>query len=381
MNFWSRFFASVHFTAQGGRCERFLSLCAQQGIPIIRVRPVPGGVEGVMPARFYKQSSYYARRCRTRLSITKRQGLWFQLKHYHGRWGLVVGPLVFCVAVVVMQQLLWSIRYDTSLSMAQQASLQQILYEMDIYEGAILTQEKLVQTEKMILSQNTEFGWISLNFGKGRLVVEAVPAANKPQIEGNEVVDLIAKASGTILEINAQEGFVTKMRGQTVAEGEVLIAAGKEDYAGNNISSHAKGTVVAQVQKTYQCKQPLQYTALIPTGETQHLLSLRIGAKQFFFQKESQQAQALRSVQHRQLSVLGFDLPATIEEELIAPRTQQVITLKEAQAKQAAQMACMQQFYAEFPDAQILFQQEEYSLEQDELVYKVALEFTANIAS
>lgn len=380
-NFWNRLFATIHFTAQGGRYERFLTLCTQQGIPIINVQPIPGGVCATVPARYYKQCSVHARRCRTRLNVTKRQGLWFQLKGYHGRWGLLLGPIVFLVSIGMMQQMLWSIRYDSSLTQPQQQTIQQLLYSMDIYEGAILTQEKLVQTEKMLLSQTAEFSWISLNFAKGRLVVEAVPAANKPEIEGNEAVDLVAKESGTILEINVQEGFAVKTRGQTVAQGELLIAAGKEDYSKTNIESHAKGTVTAQVKKTYLCTQPLQYTALIPTGEIEERLSVKIGTKQYFLQKEIALPQSLKKITHKQLSVLGFCLPATLEEEVVVPRVQTTISLQPKQAEQFAKMACMQQFYSEFPDAQILSMQEESTTEQGDLTYKITLEFIADIAN
>lgn len=377
---WSRIFAQVYFTAQGGSYERFLSLCNQQGIPISHIVPIVGGVKAVIPARFYKRAACNARRCRTQLRVKKRQGVWFVLRQYRGRWGLLLGPALFCVSIVAMQQMLWSIRYDASLTAAQQADLQQVLYSMDIYEGAVLTQEKLIQAEKMILNENTEFGWVSLNFGKGRLVVEAAPAAQKPQIEGNESVDLTAKASGLILDVNVQEGFAVKQKGQTVAQGDTLVQASKQDYTGNSIQTHAKGTVIAQVKQAYQCRQPLQYTARIPTGQTETVSSVRIGSKTFLLSKESQQAQAIKNSRHHQLSVLGFVLPATIEEELVAPTVQQQITLTEEQAVQYAKMACMQQFYTQFPDANILSQSDAWEMEERELVYDITLEFTANIA-
>lgn len=66
------------------------------------------------------------------------------------------------------------------------------------------------------------FGWVSLNFEKGRLVVEASSALQKPAIESNDPVDLVAAADGILLEVNAQEGFAVKSVGQTVAAGDVL---------------------------------------------------------------------------------------------------------------------------------------------------------------
>ena len=107
---WSGLFARVRFVALGGRYERFVSRCAQAGIPLARLRPMPGGVCGVMPARYYKRAAAQARPCRTRLRVKRRQGLWFRLRNYQGRWGLLLGPLAFAAVFVLMQQMVWSIR-------------------------------------------------------------------------------------------------------------------------------------------------------------------------------------------------------------------------------------------------------------------------------
>ena len=214
---WSGLFARVRFVALGGRYERFVSRCAQAGIPLARLRPVPGGVRGVIPARYYKQAAAQARPCRTRLRVERRQGLWFRLRRYRGRWGLLLGPLVFAVVFVLMQQMVWAIRYDPSLTAQQQSRIRQALYSMDIYEGAFLNQTRLRQAEKQMLNQNEDLAWVSLNLTSGRLVVEAAPAQPQPQVEGNESVDLIALTDGLILEMNVQEGFAAKQPGQTVA--------------------------------------------------------------------------------------------------------------------------------------------------------------------
>ena len=39
---WEKCFARVRFCAQGGRYEKLITLCGQQGVPLEHVRPVPG---------------------------------------------------------------------------------------------------------------------------------------------------------------------------------------------------------------------------------------------------------------------------------------------------------------------------------------------------
>ena len=252
---WANCFAGVDFTAFGGRSEKLITLCSRQGVPLYNIRPTADGFTARLAARRYREVSRLARRCGTRLRVRERRGVLFRLRAYRGRWGLVLAPLVFAAAVHLLGQSVWSIRYD-GLDAAARSRVEQMLYSMDICEGAVLTQEKLRLAEKQLMDGDEAFGWVSLNFEKGRLVVEASPALQKPAIESNDPVELVAAADGILLEVNVQEGFAVKSVGQTVAAGDVLVSAYKPDPYEQPVESHAKGLVVAAVKKTYQCVQP-----------------------------------------------------------------------------------------------------------------------------
>ena len=378
---WSGLFARVRFVALGGRYERFVSRCAQVGIPLARLRPVPGGVRGVIPARYYKQAAAQARPCRTRLRVERRQGLWFRLRRYRGRWGLLLGPLVFAVVFVLMQQMVWAIRYDPSLTAQQQSRIRQALYSMDIYEGAFLNQARLRQAEKQMLNQNEDLAWVSLNLTSGRLVVEAAPAQPQPQVEGNESVNLIARADGLILEMNVQEGFAAKHPGQTVAAGEVLVTAAKADRDGALIPIHAKGTVLARFTRNYQCTQPLEYQAYLPTGKVWSRFSLRAAGRRFELPACQPGEQDRCTITHHPLTVLGFALPVTVEEQLVMERQTETVHLSLQQAQDKARLACLRQLFRDFPDARLLSQQQEVAKSENGVTVTVILQVEANIAA
>lgn len=379
-NLWDGLFARVRFAAVGGRYERFVSRCAQAGIPLAHLRPIPGGVRGVMPARYYKQAAAQARPCHTRLRVQRRQGMWFRLRRYRGRWGLLLGPLVFAAAFVLMQQMVWSIRYDSALTTAECSQIRQALYSMDIYEGAILTQTRVRQTEKQLLNQNDGLSWASLNFAAGRLVVEAAPAQPQPAVEGNESVDLTALTDGLILKMNVQEGFAAKQPGQTVAAGEVLITAAKADREGNLIPVHAKGTVLARFNRSYQCTQPLEYQALLPTGRVWSRFSLRAAGHRLELPADPAGENDRVATTHRPLTILGFALPVTVEEQLVMERQMETVQLSVNEAQDLARLACLRQLFRDFPDAQILQQDEEYDVGENGVTVTVRLQVEANIA-
>ena len=378
---WGGLFARVRFVALGGRYERFVSRCAQTGIPLARLRPVPGGVRGVMPARYYRQAALQARPCRTRLRVERRQGLWFRLRHYRGRWGLLLGPLFFAAVFVLMQQMVWAIRYDPSLTAKEQSQLRQTLYSMDIYEGAFLNQTRLRQAEKQLLNQNDGLAWVSLNLAGGRLVVEAAPAQSQPAVEGNESVNLTARTDGLILEMNVQEGFAAKQPGQTVAEGEVLVTAAKADREGEIIPVHAKGTVLARFTRSYQCTQPLEYQAQLPTGRVWSCFSLRAAGQRWELPARQPAELDRCTITHRPLTVLGFALPVTVEEQLVMEQQMKTVQLSQKQAEDQARLACLRQLFQDFPDARILRQEEELVNTENGVAVTLILQVEANIAA
>lgn len=376
---WQRAMAQVEFTALGGRYEHFIDVCTQQGLPISNLVPIPGGVQGLVPARHYRRAAQVGRSCRTRLRVERRRGLWFRMRWLRGRWGMVVGPVLFWVAVLAFGQVVWAVRWSESLTDFQRQQLRQGLYSMHIEEGAVLNQETVRRAEKLLLSQQPDFAWVALNFNRGRLVVEAAPAAQKPAIEGTEPGDLLAKADGLLLEVNTEQGIAAKKKGQTVAEGEVLIQGWRTDRTGAHIPTHAKGSALAQVQKVYQCSQPLTYHALVAQQGVQEHLAIQLLGRRFEWGSQPQQAQALSSTQRSPLQVFGFTLPATVERTLIVPRSTVQVQLTDQQAADYARMACYQQLYQQFPDAVILEHEEDWQQQENQVEYTLWVKFTADL--
>lgn len=375
---WANCFAGVDFAACGGRSEKLITLCGRQGISLYNARPTTDGFTARLPARRYREVSRLARHCGTRLRVRERRGVLFRLRAYRGRWGLVLAPLVFAAAVHLLGQSVWSIRYD-GLDAAARSRVEQVLYSMDICEGAVLTQEKLRLAEKQLMDGDEAFGWVSLNFEKGRLVVEASPALQKPAIESNDPVDLVAAADGILLEVNAQEGFAVKSVGQTVAAGDVLVSAHKPDPYEQPVESHAKGLVVAAVKKTYQCVQPSTYEVQALTGRVASSCRLRLFGHTLELGAQLPESEEVRTV-HRPLTVLGFALPATIEEQYVPQREARQFHLTPDGARQYARFACLAQLYAEFPDAEIIAESRQESWDGGTLTYTMTVDFKADIA-
>lgn len=373
-------FSRVRFTALGGRYERFMNECAALGIPLARVRPQAGGFAASVPARYYKKMHKPARKCQTHLRIIKKTGVWFHLRRYRGRFGLVAGGPLFLAAVVLLQNLVWDVHY-VDMMRHQQVQIGEALYEAGVFEGMWMNQEQLQAAEQQLLQKAEQLGWLSLNFEKGRLVVESAPAQPMPDIEGDETIDLIAAEDGRIISTNIQEGFLLRTAGQTVSKGEVLVSTHKEDRNQIVRSAHAKGTVTALVQKTYRCEQPLVYTAQAATGKTSSHYQVRWAGGEIPIGRTAQPPAGVQvSACQRQLTLAGFALPFTLEETLWVGYDAQEFQLSQKAAREFARYACQKALWEEFPDAQVKTSEETETWGQNVFVYEWTVQFTANIA-
>lgn len=320
-----------------------------------------------------------ARRYRVRLRAQKKAGLCFWLRRYRGRWGLVMGPAVFLLSIALLQNLVWSIRF-VGLNEAQQAEAGRILYSMGISEGTAVTQQMLEAAGQAVMSGQDGLGWVSLNFIKGRLVVEGAPAIPAPSIEPNDPVDLVAAADATLLWLEVQEGYAVRQPGQTVAEGEVLVSAVKEGRDLNPIASHARATVWARLEKSYECAQPLEYSASFATGRLGESCRLRAAGRQLTLWDSTEGLSGQTRTTHAPLTVFGFVLPVTVEKTLLAERQPQAVRLSSRAAREFARYACQNALYDEFPDAELLTVSEQEHWENGRLVLRQTVLFEADIA-
>lgn len=374
-----QWFGAVRFTALGGRYEQLLTACAAGDIPLQQVRPMPGGFTASTPLRCYRRLHPLARRSHTRLRVQKRTGLWFWLRRYRGRWGLLVGPAVFLAAIALLQNLVWSVRF-VGLDAAQQAAVRQALTAAGICEGTAVTQPQLRAAERAILSGQQGLGWVSLNFIKGRLVVEGAAALPKPEIEPNDPVDLVAAADATLLSLTVQEGYALKQPGQTVAEGEVLVSAVKEGQDQQPIPSHARASAWARLERSYTCTQPLQYTARFATGRTAERRTLLAAGHRLPLWDAADELQGETRLSYAPLELFGFGLPVTVETALTAEQAEQTVTLSPAAARQFARYACEQALAEEFPGAKLLTVSEQETWDEGALTLRRTVQFEADIA-
>lgn len=376
----NRLWAGVTFAAVGGRTEVLLQSAAEQGLRIRRVRPLAGGFSAECPARQYPLLLPLARRCRVRLRVLQRHGLYFRLRGTLRRTGLLAGALVFGLLLWQAQGLVWSIEC-VDLTAGQTARALQALREAGIRPGVQITRQLLTAGEYALLESGGEFSWASVNFEKGRLTVEAAAAKPAPEIDGSEIRELVAKSDGQIVSVELEDGTPMVAPGQQVAAGQVLIGTARAERDGSLNYRRAAGVVMARVNWQAEAERPVAPETEVLTGEhtTWYELSaagwsLTLGAG------ETDEAALIRQ-RHTQLSLLGLPLPVAVTEYTAFYRETQALPYSESLALALARLDCLRRLEQQFPGAEILTWQESAGQKDGVLTCRVSAVILADLCT
>lgn len=362
----------VEVSAVGNQAEQLLTR-----IPASRVQAVPGGFRCRVSLGQYRQILPFAERRGIELEIQKQGGMGVALAGYRSRYGLAVGLVVFAFLMVRFETVNWAVRY-VGFTQAEQEIVAAALWENHLNEGQTVTQEKLRQAERQLMEQGSDFGWVTLNFTKGRLVAERTCAENTSPPPQSYQRHLVASTDALIVAMDVQGGFAQKQAGQTVTKGEVLVAATKVSRMGETVMQPTQGRVLGEFTIEYQASQPLREEKEIVTGQGIPWVRLQIG--DHCFTVSGQENPGIGRVQRRGLTLAGFALPATIITTYYPVKEAVTLSLTPRAALEQAQYRCLCALYEQYPDAIIMTEKVEQKIRENVLEYCWKAKIRANIA-
>lgn len=380
MNGLARYLAgSVRFAVTGGRGERFLNACVGAGIPVEHIRPTDTGYEATVPLRDYRRMRPFARRNRCRLRVREKYGAYFALAAYRGRWGILCGLALCALALALGGDLIWNICF-LNFTPEQEASARAMLFEQGIYEGAFQSHEALMRAAGELFIESEDYGWVTLNFVKGRLVVENTRRERPPEPVGAEITNVVAVCDGIVRRVDLAGGYPRVVPGQYVARGQVLVDGMKRNSYERPMYTHAEAAVWAEVENTYLYTQPLRGVAQLPTGEYQSYYTLYLPWGELpLYRGADLSGASQRRVLRRPAAPLGFHLPVLIEELQVRPTRQTEWTLTEDGARDIARSRVLDMLRTEFGVYELLEETAETRVDGDALTLRLHVRFLADI--
>lgn len=375
---WIR--GKVLFSAQGGAYEKLLNRCSEMGISLAGLHPTPFGVQGWMPARDYRKIHRAAYRCHCRVRVEKKRGLPFLLHRYRGRWGLVVGPVLFALVCARLFGLIWCVRYYEVPEQYQQ-EIDRALAENGVLVGSRPTEDSLRRARQVILMNSQDLADVSLNFVRGRLVVEVSTRTQQPDPQRPAAGSIIAEKAGIIEQIEVKHGFAVVTVGQRVEEGELLVTGTYADEkTGSLLITPAQGTIIARTETTYEITQPLQFTAQVPTGETKKRISLLISGREIpLFGGDGREGEIVQTA-CEPISIFGFALPAMLKISTAFPTQEMEISLSAEEAESRARFSLDRALAAEGDTDQIVLRNFSGQLQDGAFVGRLVVERLEDIA-
>ena len=371
--------AAVEFTACNGSTEALLTAAARAGLHPYGVTALPGGFGGRCAAWQYPRLAALARKHRVRLRIRRKLGLYFRLRPLLRRAGLWAGLAVFVPLLLFAQQFVWYA--DTSsLTTGQAARACAVLREAGLQPGAAVTEAKLTAGEYALLHSG-EFSWASLNFAKGRLVVEAAAAKPKPDIAAGTLHGIRARCSGTVVRTNLVSGTMLVVPGQQVEAGQGLIGTARSERDGTLIFAPAAGTVLAQFEWNDTRTVPLEENIFQYTGGCTRSIELLVFGQAFALPAASAPENAVFTTRHYQpeLPLLGLALPCSIRETCRYGQQPETLCRTGEQAAALARLQSLQALYAAWPDAERIARKEDCTVNDGRLNYTVTYTVVADI--
>ena len=367
--------ASVTCRVQGLDVHSFLARLLAEGIPPRGVQRAGFAVQLTVPARHYRRLARIARSLGGKSRVIARRGLYFPLRGILSRAGVFFGAVVFGIGVVCSQQYVWCIRCP-GMEPYQSLPVRAALVQAGIREGSRFT-DALAHTGQTLLMGQGGFGWVSLNFEKGRLVVETAPAAPVPEIASPAGQDLTAAVQAVVTGVQVDAGTAMVRPGDSVLPGAVLIAAARPDREGKPVPGRAAGRVTGRFFVSRQWQQPLPYEVRLPVGRQTLRRSLFVLGHTLHGPGRAPGPGS--QTQYRPVSVLGFALPASWAEDTAPGEKTAAGILTESLARAKARKRCRDDVHTQWDMHQVIQESENFYVEGQVLFYGYRAEIEADI--
>lgn len=312
-----------------------------EGYIFSKLRPTENGYEfnctvfnaDAITARLDELCAHY--------EIISKKGMPFMVGNRIRRPGLMVGAALALFLVFASTRLVWDVRVECAEEYDEPAALS-ALAELGVYTGARLHSIDVYKAEQSFLINNPRYSKIVINL-EG--TIASVQLRLRDTVEHKEekegAYDIVAKEAGVVHSVTANKGEPAVQKGDTVAEGDVLISGTVIGVRGAYYLYRAEGSVTATVYREYTVIIPLKTNEKVYTGreETKTAYTVLGAELDLFSDEKSSFDYADVVTTGKKIDFLGLHLPVlketvTYKEYILRP-----VTITESEAEQKARVA------------------------------------------
>lgn len=281
----------VRLQAVGAFPERLLNLCAQHEVTFWAVEWRDGQTLALTVLQGHLgRVRELAPRAGCDLTVEGQAGMPSFLTRFRRRYAFLVGLFLSVLVVCIGSRFVLTVEVTGNDRVADAAILSQLRREglrPGVY-GPHLDAKQIALNTQLAME---ELSWVSVNLYGTRAQVVVREVVSPPDLSPQEgTSDIVAKAGGMVLEVDAAAGQAQVHAGDMVSEGEVLICGtvtmeGPQysDIPPRYLHVHAAGRVWARTWRTVRGTMPLTAITKRYTGRERSCWSVTVLDKRINF--------------------------------------------------------------------------------------------------
>ncbi|MGI6576110.1 MAG: sporulation protein YqfD [bacterium] len=274
LHIWYYVSGYICIQVTGINLEKFINLCVSRGIYLWNLKRKGKNITVCMGAGNFYFLRPIVRSTGCQVKILKKRGLPFYRRRLRGRWILIAGAILFCLALYVLSSFIWAVEV---VGVVDPLQIKEVLLKAEEQGARPGVYKSTIDPDELARKINLELphlAWVQVDIQGSLLLIEVVPKEFPSKV--GLPCHLVAERDGVVQEITVLMGEPLVAEGEAVARGQILVSGflGQQPVA-------AQGIVRAIVWHEAYGQYPRWETERRLTGNTHQVVILRAGEWEF----------------------------------------------------------------------------------------------------
>lgn len=372
----------VDIVIEGYYIEKFINICNSKQVNLWNIKK-ENSIKMLASIKIsdFKELKQICRKTKCKVKIQNKKGLPFTIKKYKKRKVFLLFLMLIILTIIVLSNFIWNIEIEGDESIPKEEIMELVKnegLEIGTFKGKVDTKEII----NKIRLERDDVSWVGIDIEGTNAIIKLVKADEKPEIiNEEEYCNIVADRDATILKVSAQNGTPLVKEGDTVTNGDIIIAGWMEGKYTGKQYVHAQGEVQAKVSYTTIEKVYLKETKKVETGESENRYSVKINNFQINLLKTLPKFQKYDTIEENKKLKLfsNFYLPLEIVKYTYKEYEEQLVVHSFEEAKQIGIDRAKESLQEELDGKEILDKQVKVISEPEYIEVEVTYEVKENI--
>jgi len=267
---------------EGFFIERFINLCRTQNISITEIKYITAGlITFKTNSNNFGQIKKIAEKTKCRAKIKKRKGIYFVLFRYKKRRMFFSLFILITLFIIFLSTYIFRIDITGNKRVSKEQILS-VLKKADVYVGKNRLAIDERKAGNMLRTEIYDIAWVGIEVKGTKVTVKIVEKTLVEDNDNEEICgNIIAKKSGVITKIIAENGTPRFLTGSYIEKGMVAVEGVIESELIGNINVHAKGILKVKNKEIFEVTEKYDIQEKEYTGKKRYGIGFSIKDKEY----------------------------------------------------------------------------------------------------